>query len=65
MNVLINQQPVELPASASVADAVATFGATGPFAVALNLRFVPRSQYDHTPVAEGDQIEIITPVTGG
>ena len=65
MNVLINQQPMALPDSATVADAVATHPIPGPFAVAVNLQFVPRSQYTHTPLADGDQIEIIAPVTGG
>lgn len=65
MNVLINQQAHDLPASATLADAVALQGATGPFAAALNLRFVPRSQYAQTVLHEGDQIEIIAPVTGG
>jgi sulfur carrier protein len=65
MRVLINQQPHELPADATLADAVTAFGANGPFAAAVNLRFVPRGQYASTPLAEGDQIEIISPVTGG
>ena len=39
--------------------------ASGPFAAAVNLRFVPRTQYPQTALAEGDQIEIIAPVTGG
>jgi sulfur carrier protein len=65
MNVFINQQPFTLPTNATLADAVTAHGATGPFAVAVNLCFVPRSQYAQTPLAEGDQIEIIAPVTGG
>ena len=47
------------------ADAVAAAQASGPFAAAVNLRFVPKSQYASTPLADGDQIEIIAPVTGG
>jgi sulfur carrier protein len=65
MNVLINQQPAALPDSATVADALSAHPTQGPFAVAVNLQFVPRSQYAHTPLADGDQIEIIAPVTGG
>ena len=65
MQVLINSQAYELPAPATLADAVQAIRASGPFAAALNLRFVPRSQYANTPLAEGDRIEIIAPVTGG
>jgi len=65
MQVFINQQAHTLPDGATLAEAVAAVQANGPFAAAVNLRFVPRTQYDHTPLAEGDQIEIIAPVTGG
>ncbi len=65
MQVLINNQAHELPEPATLADAVRAIGASGPFAAALNLRFVPRSQYAQTPLTAGDQIEIIAPVTGG
>ncbi len=65
MQVLINNQAHQLPDHATLADAVQAIAATGPFAAALNLQFVPRSQYAQTPLAEGDKIEIIAPVTGG
>ncbi len=65
MQVLINQQPHQLPEHATLADAVQTIAASGPFAAAVNLQFVPRAQYAQTALAEGDQIEIIAPVTGG
>ena len=65
MRVLINQQDHELHANATLADAVQAIQASGPFAAAVNLRFVPRGQYASTPLAEGDRIEIIAPVTGG
>jgi sulfur carrier protein len=65
MRVLINQQAHELPNTATLADAVQAIQASGPFAAAVNLRFVPRSQYASTPLTEGDEIEIIAPVTGG
>lgn len=69
MKVLINAQPAELPAGATVADAVA-HAVDGrqpqtPIAVAVNLQFVPRTQYASTALHEGDRVEIITPVTGG
>ena len=65
MNITINQHPVELPANATVADAVAHWQAQPPFAVAVNTDFVPRSRYAAHPLAEGDRMEVIAPVTGG
>ena len=35
------------------------------FAVAINETFVPRAAYDDTPVAEGDQVELVVPMQGG
>lgn len=65
MHVLINQQPHHLPDGATLADAAQAIDACGPFAAAVNLRFVPRAQYAQTPLSEGDHVEIIAPVTGG
>ncbi|AVO50350.1 thiamine biosynthesis protein ThiS [Melaminivora suipulveris] len=65
MNVLINQSPVDLPEGATVADAVAHLAPKPPFAVALNLQFIPNTRYAAHPLAAGDQVEIIAPVTGG
>ena len=65
MNVLINQTPVELPEGATVADAVAHLAPRPPYAVAVNLEFVPQARHAEHALAEGDQVEIIAPVTGG
>ena len=65
MHITINQQPVALADAATVADAVAQWQPRPPFAVALNTRFVPKSAYAQQALAEGDQLEIIAPVTGG
>lgn len=69
MKIWINAQSAELPDGATVADAVAraTDGQApqAPFAVALNLQFVPRAQYALTPLRDGDRVEIIAPITGG
>jgi len=34
-------------------------------AVAVNNDFVPRTQYAHTPINNGDAIDIVAPVGGG
>ena len=65
MRVLINQVAYELPQAASVAEAVLAVAAKPPFAVAVNLQFVPRTQYQSVALCADDRIEIISPVTGG
>jgi sulfur carrier protein len=65
LKVLINDTPFDLPATATLADAVAQFGIQPPFAAAVNLQFVPNTRYPHTPLHDGDRIELIAPVTGG
>ena len=65
MRVTINQTPHTLPDGSTLADAVALLHPTGPYAAAINLQFVPKGQHASTALADGDQIEIIAPVTGG
>lgn len=65
LNLLINQKPHQLPAGATLADAVALLGLHRPFAAAVNLQFVPRSQHAQHVLQDQDQVELITPVTGG
>ncbi|MFC4620621.1 sulfur carrier protein ThiS [Comamonas nitrativorans] len=65
MQILINQQPVALPASATVADALAQWNARPPFAVAVNTQFIPKTQYAQHALQAGDRLEVISPVTGG
>ena len=65
MHVLINHIRHDLAEGATLADALALVKACPPFAVAINLTFVPKNRYDQTLLQEGDQIEIIAPITGG
>ncbi len=65
MHITINQQTVELPDNATVADAVAQWQPKPPFAVAVNTEFVPKSGYAARALQAGDRVEIIAPVTGG
>lgn len=65
MNVFINQVQHELEAGTSVADVISLLQARPPFAAAVNLRFVPNTQYTQTLLQPDDRIEIIAPVTGG
>ena len=51
---------------ASVAALLAALGYEGAFyAVAVNQQVVRRAKWAETPLAEGDQIEILTPRQGG
>lgn len=34
-------------------------------AVALNRRFIPRSEHGKVHLAEGDEVELVTPMQGG
>lgn len=65
LQITINQQSHTLPVGASLADAVQTSGITPPFAAAVNLQFVPKSQYGTHKLQSGDRIELISPITGG
>lgn len=65
MKVFLNQQPIDLPAQASVQDALVLLAPRPPFAVAVNTVFVPKTQYASHPLQDGDRVEVIAPVTGG
>ena len=49
-----------------MADALAAFSpAQGPFAVALNDEFLPKSRYQEQALKQGDTLDLVTPVGGG
>lgn len=65
MNVFINQTAHQLPEGATLADAIALLRARPPFAAAVNLQFIPNSNYAQHLLQSNDRIDIIAPVTGG
>ena len=65
MRITVNQIEYDLPNQSMISDALTLINAKPPFAVAVNLNFVPKTQYDQFALNENDQIEVITPVTGG
>jgi sulfur carrier protein len=65
MHVVINKVDHTLPTGATLADAIALIQAKPPFAVAVNLQFVPKTHYAQYLLQAQDQVEIISPVTGG
>lgn len=65
MDIQINQQTLTLPDGATVADALAAYGARPPYAVALNGNFVARTQHAARALATGDKLDVVHPVAGG
>lgn len=65
MRITVNEVEYELPSHSMIADALMLINAKPPFAVAVNMNFVPKSQYALHTLNENDQIEVIAPVTGG
>ncbi|WP_338862575.1 sulfur carrier protein ThiS [Mycetohabitans rhizoxinica] len=65
MDIQINNQPFSLPDDACLADALASYGAVPPYAVAINGEFVPRAQHPARALTQGDRIDVVKPVAGG
>ena len=65
MRVMVNEVEYELPSQSMVSDALALINAKPPYAVAVNLTFVPKTKHSEFLLNENDQVEIIAPVTGG
>ncbi|HKB51865.1 MAG TPA: sulfur carrier protein ThiS [Solirubrobacterales bacterium] len=68
MRIELNGEPRELPAGATLADAVRESGAGREgrgVAVALDGMVVPRAEWDSTPLAEGCGVEVLAAIQGG
>lgn len=69
MRILVNQIEYDLPSGSFLSTALTQIQfqmqAKAPFAVAVNRIFVPKDQYPTYSLQEHDQVEVITPVTGG
>jgi sulfur carrier protein len=66
MNVIINGQAVELSDGATTASAVQVLtSAPSGIAVAVNGEVVRRGDWESTPLADGDLVEVLTAVQGG
>lgn len=68
MNVVLNGREVQLPAAATVADAVAAAGGEGDargVAVAVNGEVLPRADWARRELADGDAVEVVHAVQGG
>ncbi len=66
MNIVVNGRALELADDATAAAAVQLLtSAPSGVAVAINGQVVRRSAWDSTPLADGDQVEVLTAVQGG
>ncbi len=68
MRVELNGEPRELPASATLADAVRESGTDGEargVAVALDGEVIPRGEWDTTPLRDGQAVEVLAAIQGG
>jgi sulfur carrier protein len=65
VRIIANQIPRELPSNSRITDLLAMIEAKPPYAVAVNLQFVPKTRHAEYILHENDQVEIIAPVTGG
>jgi thiamine biosynthesis protein ThiS len=66
MRLTVNGEAMDVAEGASVSDLVAQLDLNPKkVAVERNLQIVPRSQYEATPLADGDRIEIVAFVGGG
>ena len=65
MRILANQIPRDLPSNSRITDLLTMIEARPPYAVAVNLQFVPKTRHAEYILQDNDQVEIIAPVTGG
>jgi sulfur carrier protein len=65
MRIIANQIPRDLPSNSRITDLLTLIEARPPYAVAVNLQFVPKTRHAEYILHENDQVEIIAPVTGG
>jgi sulfur carrier protein len=66
MNITINGRERQVSDGATAAEAVRLLTTAGSgIACAVNGQVVTRSAWESTPLAEGDQVELLTAVQGG
>ena len=66
MRLIVNGEPLELPASATLAALVAQLDLAGQrVAFEVNGTIVPRSQRDAHPLRDGDKVEVVSAIGGG
>ena len=66
MTIQLNGQGYQLDGAATVAALVAAQGGENAHvAVAVNGKVVPRREWEHTQLCDGDDVLVVRPVAGG
>ena len=66
ISIVVNGEPLEVAAGASVADILASIGRDPrTVAVEVNGDILPRARYAERPLAAGDRVEVVHFVQGG
>lgn len=65
MRVIVNQSEMQVPDNSTIDDVLLLIDAKPPFAVAINYEFVPKTRHAEEVLHDGDEMEVIAPVTGG
>ena len=68
VTIQLNGQAYQLDGAATVEALVAAQGGEGSsphVAVAVNGKVVPRGEWQHTPLCDGDDVLVVRPVAGG
>lgn len=66
INIKLNENTISVAKNISLKEILMqTQHSDTGYAVAINKTFVPRSQHATTFLAEGDQIDIVSPMQGG
>lgn len=66
MQIFLNKKALELPANSNLHQLVASQGLLDkPIAVAVNMQIVKRTLWETTPLAEQDDVTIISISRGG
>ena len=66
MALIVNGEAQQLPTPATVSGLIASLNLQNRrLAVELNGAIVPRSGWDHTPLGDGDRIELVKAIGGG
>ncbi len=66
MQIFVNGEGQAIECPTDLASLLQLLGYSGDtFAVAVNGDFVPRSDYLHTKIKDGDALDVVAPVVGG
>lgn len=65
MRIMVNQIERQVPADSTIDDVLLLIDAKPPYAVAINYQFIPKTKHAEEILREGDEMEVIAPVTGG